>query len=471
MDLRPFQRKFIAGATRAGIDTAALSIPRGNGKSWLAAHILTRCLTPGDKFHVPGAEYLLCAASIEQARLCYRFVRDELEPTGRYRFLDSNTRIGIVDKSTNTRLRVLSSNGKTSMGIVGTPLVVADEPGSWEVVGGQLMFDALATAQGKPGSKLRLIFIGTLAPAMDGWWHQLIERGSNRSTYVQALQGNPELWDKWNEIRRVNPLTAIDKGFRAKLLEERDAAREDTRLKARFMSYRLNHPAGDESTMLLTVPDWQRVTARGVPDREGKPIVGVDLGGGRAWSAAVAIWRNGRVEALAVAPGIPSIESQEKRDRVPRGAYERLVRIGCLRVAEGLRVQPVGTLLDSIRERWGTPDHYVLDRFRLAEAIDNARGVPCVPRITRWSESSEDIRELRKLALDGNLAVEKDSRPLLTASLAVAAVKTDDAGNARLVKRASNNVARDDVAAGLLLAAGALARAPAPSGGVYLGLV
>ena len=117
--LRPFQRRFIASALAPGIDTAALSLPRGNGKSWLAAHLLTRCLTPGDPLHIPGSEYLLCAGSIEQARLCYRFVRTDLEPRGGYRFLDSFTRIGVTHTATNTRLRVLSSNGKTAMGIVG----------------------------------------------------------------------------------------------------------------------------------------------------------------------------------------------------------------------------------------------------------------------------------------------------------------------------------------------------------------
>ena len=63
----------------------------------------------------------------------------------------------------------------------------------------------------------------------------------------------------------------------------------DSRLKARFLSYRLNRPSGDESEVLLTVGDWEKVTAREVPERQGRPIVGVDLGGGRAWSAAVAL--------------------------------------------------------------------------------------------------------------------------------------------------------------------------------------
>ena len=412
--LRAFQKKFVKHALAPGIDVAALSIPRGNGKSWLAAHLLTRCLTPGDSLHVAGAEYLLCAASIEQARLCYRFIRTELEDTGEYSFLDSSTRIGITHRASNTRLRVLSSNGKTAMGIVNCPLLVADEPGSWESVGGTLMYDAITTALGKPNSPMRTVFIGTLAPAMSGWWHDLIADGSVDTTYVQALQGNVEKWSTWAEIRRCNPLTAISKDFRKRLLVERDAARVDSRLKARFLSFRLNRPSGDESEVLLTVSDWERVIARDVPERQGRPIVGVDLGGGRAWSAAVAVWGNGRVEARAVAPGIPDLDEQERRDRQPQGTYTKLYNMGQLEVAEGLRVQPVAAMWDLIRTAWGKPQLVVLDRFRLAEFEDAVKhGARLEPRVSRWSEASFDIRSLRAMALDGPMAVDEDSQALL----------------------------------------------------------
>ena len=85
---------------------------------------------------------------------------------GGYSFIDSTTRISITHRASNTRLRVLSSNGRTAFGIVGCPLLVADEPGSWEVVGGTLMYDAITTALGKPNSPMRTVFIGTLAPSM-----------------------------------------------------------------------------------------------------------------------------------------------------------------------------------------------------------------------------------------------------------------------------------------------------------------
>ena len=457
-DLRPFQRRFVTAALRPGVDTAALSIPRGNGKSWLAAWILTRCLTPGDPLNVPGSEYLLAAASIEQARLVYRFVRDALEPAGDYRFLDSAMRIGVTHKPTKTKLRVLSSNAKTAFGIVGCPLLVADEPGSWETIGGQLMHDAIATSAGKPGSPMRTVYIGTLAPARAGWWHDLIDAGSRGSTYIQALRGRRERWDSYHEIRRCNPLANIDAGFRAKLLEERDDARADSRLLSRFLSYRLNLPSADEADTLLTVDDWERMTARPVPEPAGRPIVALDLGAGRAWSAAVGVWESGRVEALAVAPGIPSLEDQERRDRVPAGAYQSLQDRGALELAAGLRVQPPAALWAMVVERWGVPAAVVCDRFRLLELADVVQGAaPLEPRVSRWSEASADIRALRRLAKDGPWTVDADSRLLIAASLQAAIVKSDDQGSTRLVKSA-NNTARDDVAAAMVLAAGAYQR-------------
>ena len=457
--LRRFQRKFIRAATSPGIDTAAASFPRGNGKSWLAGHLVARILSPGDKLFRAGTESVLCAASIEQSRIVFRFAREVLEPAGEYSFLDSATRAAITHKPTRTRLRVIGSNGKTAMGLVNTPWAICDEPGAWEVRGGELLADAIETAKGKPGSPLRALYIGTLAPAVAGWWHDLVDAGSHASTYVQALRGDPERWDKWPEIRRCNPLTAISAPFRKKLLEERDAARRDTRLKARFLSYRLNIPTADESTMLLTVDDWARVTGREVPNRDGAPIVGIDLAAGRAWSAAVAVYPSGRVEALAVAPGVPGIDAQEKRDRVPAGTYRRLVDGGALRVAEGLRVQPPAELYRAVVGAWGLPRRILCDRFRLAELRDVVGGaVPLFPRIARWSEASEDIRAVRKLAADGPLACAPESRALLTASLAVALVKNDDQGSVRMIKRGTNNTGRDDVAAALILACGSLAR-------------
>ena len=176
---------------------------------------------------------------------------------------------------------------------MGTPLAILDEPGSWEVSGGSLMFDALVTAQGKPESRLRLIFTGTLAPSTSGWWTDLVNGGTHGSVFVQALQGDQETWADWPTIRACNPLMALYPESRAVLLEERDGARNDSRLKARFLSYRLNIPARDEEQTLLTLrglgpPICKRDTTRVT----GAPIVAVDLGAGsgmerRCWNLEV----------------------------------------------------------------------------------------------------------------------------------------------------------------------------------------
>ena len=462
--LLPSQKLFLRGALAPGVRTAALSLPRGEGKSTLAAHILERCMTPGDELFEEGAEYLLCAASIEGARHVYRPIRAELEPTGDYTFLDSQMRLGITHRPTNTKLRVMSSNAKTAFGIVGSPLLVADEPGAWEIVGGELLHDAIQTAQGKPLSSLRVIYIGTLAPlASPGhWFYDLVDGGTQASTFVQALVGDAETWDKWPTIRKVNPLKAKYAESRAVLREERDAARRDTRLKARFLSYRLNVPTQDENASLLTVDDWKLVEARpqGLPT--GRPIVGVDLGGGRAWSAAVAVWESGRMEAIACAPGIPSIADQARRDNVPTGVYTKLAANGSLSLAQGLRVQPPSALWEAICDRWGVPVSIVCDRFRLSE-LQDAVGNACKiePRVTQWSSSSADIRALRKICRDGPLSVDPGSRNLLMVSFSAAYVENDKAGNSRLIKKSSDNKARDDVAAAATLAAGAFERASA----------
>ena len=473
--LRPYQRRFLAAVENPKYDTVALSGPRGLSKTFLGGRVLARCLTPGDPLHQPGKEYILGAASLEQARLTYAFVRDALEPTGAYRWIDSTTRLGATHVATNTKLRAISSNAKTSFGLVNVPIVVIDEPGALEIVGGEMLADSLFTAQGKPGSELKLILLGTLAPMATQaghWWFDLVNGGTTGSVYVDHFRGDLETWDNWNTIRKANPLTAVSPEFRKKLLAERDAARADSRLKARFLSYRLNIPTADESTMLLTVGDWERVCKRPVTDPQGQPIFAVDLGGGRAWSTAVAMWAGGRVECLAVAPGIPDIAAQEKRDRQPSGTYAKLLETGRLRVADGLRVQPPGELLAAAYGEWGRPACIVADRFRVAELTDVADGVPVVERVTRWSEAAADIRATRKMAMDGPLNVAHSSRALLAASLSVAIVQNDSSGNFRLIKKTRDNSARDDVAAALVLGCGLMERNPprAPAK-VYRGLV
>ena len=122
------------------------------------------------------------------------------------------------------------------------------------------------------------------------------------------------------------------------------------------MSYRLNLPTADEAQ---TLTNGRRLAGRYLTTSpalpEGRPIVAIDLGGGRAWSAAVAIWQSGRVDAIALAPGIPDLAEQERRDTAARGVYQRLFEDGTLRTAEGLQVQPPAMLWEFSNRTLGNP--------------------------------------------------------------------------------------------------------------------
>ena len=162
--LRLFQQAFVAGVVRPSIRRAALSIPRGNGKSWLAGYLASEALRPSGRLFTPGAENVLLSGSFDQARYVYRFARGMLGEDG-YAYQDNKQQMGIHHKRTGTRLLVKSSRARGAFGIVGARIAIADEPGAWDVIGGQMMADALDTAIGKPGTELTVIYIGTLAPA------------------------------------------------------------------------------------------------------------------------------------------------------------------------------------------------------------------------------------------------------------------------------------------------------------------
>ena len=196
-------------------------------------------------------------------------------------------------------------------------------------------------------------------------------------------------------------------------------------------------------------------------------------GHSRAFSAAVAVWASGRIDAVAVCPGIPSIGELERRDHVPSGLYQRMVDDGRLLVADDLRVVPPALLWDAIVDRWGYPALVVCDRFRLNELRDVlGASIPIEPRVTQWSSSSQDIRALRKHCKDGPFALVPGVTALMITSLSKTLVQSDSSGNVRLLKQGHNNTGRDDVAAALVLAAGAFARYPAtlsePSSGPIL---
>ena len=359
-----FQADFCRAITRKDHPPAiaCLSTARGNGKSWLAGYLIAKALTPGDPLHEDGIENVLVASSRQQAAIVLNFSRNFLgEESGHRWRLD-----GCEHLASRARVRIISSDSRRAMGLgANSRLVVCDEPGSWAPQSGRRLWEAVTGAIGK--RKTTVIAIGTLAPSpLQGWWPSVVAAGSGEGRHCALLQADPDLWESFDEVLRVNPVAAINPFLKQTLAREHQTALESERAARTFRQFRLNLP-GDpvDQQPLVTTAEWMRVCARPVPACEGKPVVGVDLGGTRSWSAACALWPSGRIEAWAIAPGQPSLADQERADQIPTGTYEELAKSGGLSVDAGHAVPDIGLLLARI---WSwSPAVIVCDPFRVQE--------------------------------------------------------------------------------------------------------
>ena len=456
----PFHRRWIREVFQPDIEIGALSCPRGAAKSWLAGHLAAEGVRPDSPLWQPGIETVIVSGSLEQSRIMLSFVREALaDVENEYRYLDSGQRLAVIHKETKTRLRVLSSSGKRAMGLSQFGTIYCDEPGAWEVRDGALMWQALTGSLGKREGQ-RLIIIGTRAPAeAASWWPELLDAGSGPGMHVTTLTAPEDAaWDSYRTLQKVNPLVRVNASLRKTILRERNAARRNPTLRPAYEAFRLNRQIDIFADVLCEVDDWKAVEARAVPERKGKPIVALDLGGERSWSAAWCIWQSGRSECYAVAPGIPDLEAREKQDAMPRGMYRKLFEDGVLIIDEGRRVSRPQTLIDHLVSAGIVPDAVYCDRFVIGELRDAIAGRwPIVPRVTRWSEATADIAGFRQIVKDGPLSITPESRALARLGISQARVAGDDQGSVRLQKKRHGR-SRDDVAVAGVLAAGAYAR-------------
>ena len=223
--LLPFQGAFASAVSRKEqpVDIAALSVPRGNGKSWLCGKLVARSLTPGDPLHEPAVENILVAASRPQAGIVLEFARAALGESGGYRFRVD----GAIHIETRTRVRVVSSDARRALGLgANVRLIVADEPGAWSPTAGRRLWDAITTALGK--RRMTVVAVGTLAPApLTGpasWWPSFVSAGSGDGRHVSLLQADSDRWEDFQEVLKCNPVAAINEFLRRTLEREHKAA-------------------------------------------------------------------------------------------------------------------------------------------------------------------------------------------------------------------------------------------------------
>ena len=453
----PWQRRFIRGAFAPGVQSAALSVARGNGKTSLLSGIAAATLD--GPLAVPRGETVIVASSFEQARIAFEhviaFMGEKLEDKRRWKVWDTAQQARIEDRRTGARVRCIGSDPRRAHGLAPV-LVLADEPPQWPETTGERMVAALRTAAGKQPHS-RFVALGTRPADETHWFAKMLAGGADYAQVHVARPEDPPFRKRTWSL--ANPSMAHLPDLEAALRNEAREARRDPAMMAAFSSLRLNLGTEDAAvSVLLDARTWRAV--EGEADRSGRATWGIDLGTSAAQSAIAAYWPStGRLECLAAFPAEPGLAERGLRDGAGR-LYLDCAKRGELVTLGGSAVA-VAELLALALERFGAPSRVVADRWREAELRDSlkAAGVPLVTLVVRgqgFKNGAEDVRDFRRAVLE-NRVVPAPSL-LLRSAMAEARTVSDAAGNSKLSKGSQGGRrarARDDAAAAAILAVAA----------------
>lgn len=215
LKLAKFQKEWIRSVLAPGVRTAALSLPRGNGKSSLLAAIAVWAVF--DKHESGAPQVPIIAVTVGQAKratyaVAVAFIEANPELKGRsikYSGI-GDTRI-VVPANGNGELFPVAAEPASLQGLDPGPLAIADEMGFLE----QESFDALTLASGKRPNSL-VVGIGTPGfTRTNALWNlrQVVRDGGNISGLVYteyAATPDCDIRDE-NEWMKANP--ALAEGF------------------------------------------------------------------------------------------------------------------------------------------------------------------------------------------------------------------------------------------------------------------
>ena len=458
----PWQRQFVRGAFAQDVQSAALSVARGNGKTALLSGIAAATLD--GPLAVPRGETVIVASSFEQARIAFEhvtaFMDAKLRDKRRWRGWDSANMARVECLLTGARVRCIGSDPRRAHGLAPV-LVLADEPAQWPETTGERMVAALRTAAGKQPHS-RFVALGTRPADAEHWFAKMLTGGADYAQCHAARPDDPPFQRRtW---AKANPSLAHMPDLLAAIGNEARQAKADPAMLASFEALRLNLGTSDtEVATLLSAGLWASI--EGEAERAGPCVWGVDLGTSAAQSAVAAYWpATGRLECVAAFPAEPSLAERGLRDGVGN-LYVECHRRGEL-LTFGGRTVDVEMLLQAALARFSRPSRVVADRWREAELRDTleAASVPPAdfdPRGMGFKDGAKDVRGFRRACADGR--VTPVTSLLLRSAMAEARTVSDPAGNAKLSKGSQGGRrmrARDDSAAAAILAVAAGVRQP-----------
>jgi len=473
----PWQRRFLRGAFGPDVETAALSIGRGNGKTALLAAVASAALN--GPIAAPRAETVLVASSFSQARLSFdhalAFLRPQIDASpSSWQIQDNAQRASIRYRPTGAVLKVIGSDPRRAHGLAPV-LVLADEPAQWPPSTSNKMLAALVTSMGKVSGG-RIVALGTAPDEESHWFARWMTGGADYAQVHSAPADAPPF--RKSTWLKANPSLPYFPQLERTIRRAAARAKKDDAELTSFRALRLNAGTPDTSrSVVLTADTWKGCETAELPDVDGPYVLGVDLGSGAAMSAVAAYWPlTGRLECWAAFPAEPDLESRGHKDGVG-SLYQQMERRGELTLAGG-RTVDVGELISRTVGRWGVPATVVADRWRekeLADALQAAGVRPSVyaPRGMGFKDGGDDVRRFRRAALEG--AIRTPVSLLLRSAIAGAVTVSDAAGNAKLAKAKDSperrDGHRDDALCAAILAVAEGVRNPPKRRRGFLGVV
>ena len=451
MVLPEFAVNWLRDSLAPGVREAGLFMGRKNAKSAvIAVYLLGRLVGP-----LRTAGYRAGVASVDKIKA--GLLKQQMEDiatashlTG-LRFMRSPAP-GRVTSATGS-VDILSAD-KSSGHASGFDDAIVDEIGLLAERDRALVNGLRTSTSAKDGRFLAISILGDSPFPVE-----MIGRQADPATVVHVYQApddcmldDPSAWHAANPGLRegIKSLEYMRDEARRVLLTPSD--------QAHFRAFDLNQPQSPSREMICSVTDWHGcvVPVEDLPPRDGRCVIGFDLGGSSSMSALVSLWpATGRMEAWAAFPDTPSLKTRAEVDNAP---YEQMLERGELALYSG-RVTPVGEFLKSCAARLAGEKIIAAgaDRFRKAEARQALESAalrwPMVWRGTgahAKADGSHDVRAFQRRVLGGGFRMAESL--LMVSAIKESILRRDAAGNPALDKHKQRS--RIDALQAAVIAAG-----------------
>ena len=454
MELPDFGVAWLREVLRPEVREAGLYVARKNSKSAIiAVYLLGRLVGP---IRLPG--YRAGVVSVDKIKAAelksqMQAIAAASDLTG-LKFLRSPAP-GRVESATG-KVEVLSAD-KSSGHASGFDDALVDELGLLGERDRALINGMRSSTSAKDGRFIAISIVGD-----SPFPREMIERQNDPATVVHVYQA-PDgcAVDDSSAWATANP--GLSCGIKSQVYM-RDEARRVLATpidQAHFRAFDLNQPQSPSREMICTVHDWETCCVPvdeldACAPRDGRVVLGFDIGSGSSMSAAAAIWpATGRVEAWAALPDHPDLKARAEADGAP---YDEMQKRGELVTYSG-RVVPAGEFLKDVRSRLAGERIIAAgaDRYRKAEvlqAIDQAglkwpvvwRGMGAHAK----ADGSHDVRSFQKLVLQNRLKLAPSL--LMVNAIKESVIRRDSSGNPALDKHRSKS--RIDALSAAVIASG-----------------